>query len=80
VHDIIDLEARGIPGAYAASDAFRRAGIAQAEALGYTPAAVFVPHPVQDRTDEEIRAMAANVESDLLACISGAAGPGEDRS
>ena len=71
---------RGIPAAYVASDAFYQAAAAQAEALGYNPAAVFVPHPVQDRTDEEIRALAANVESDLLASISAEAGKRGDRS
>ena len=80
MHDIIDLEARGIPAAYVASEAFRQAGAAQAEALGYQPAVVYVPHPVQDRTDEEIRALAANVKSDLFASISGEALQQEDRS
>ncbi|HSO96407.1 MAG TPA: UGSC family (seleno)protein, partial [Acidimicrobiia bacterium] len=27
-------------------------------ALGADPARVFVPHPIQDRTDDEIRALA----------------------
>ncbi len=30
----------------------------QAKALGFDPAAVYVSHPVQDRTDDEMRAMA----------------------
>jgi len=31
---------------------------AQAEALGFDPAAVYVQHPIQDRSDEELRALA----------------------
>jgi hypothetical protein len=31
---------------------------AQAKALGTDPALVFIPHPVQDRTDDELRALA----------------------
>jgi len=30
----------------------------QAKALGFDPAAVYVSHPVQDRTDDEMRQMA----------------------
>jgi alkanesulfonate monooxygenase SsuD/methylene tetrahydromethanopterin reductase-like flavin-dependent oxidoreductase (luciferase family) len=37
---------------------FEEAAKAQAEALGFDPAIVYVPHPIQDRTDEEIRAIA----------------------
>jgi alkanesulfonate monooxygenase SsuD/methylene tetrahydromethanopterin reductase-like flavin-dependent oxidoreductase (luciferase family) len=31
---------------------------AQAKALGTDPALVFIPHPVQDRTDDELRRLA----------------------
>jgi len=30
----------------------------QARALGADPARVYVPHPIQDRTDDEVRALA----------------------
>ena len=53
-----ELEARGIPGVYVASTEFIEAGAAQGRALGFEPAAVFVAHPIQDRTDEEMRALA----------------------
>ncbi len=53
-----ELEARGVPAVYVASNEFKEAGAAQARALGFEPAAVFVPHPIQDRTDEEMRALA----------------------
>ncbi len=53
-----ELEARGVPAVYVASSEFREAGAAQARALGFEPAATFVPHPIQDRTDEEMRALA----------------------
>lgn len=32
--------------------------VKQATALGADPASVYVPHPVQDRSDEEIRELA----------------------
>ncbi len=43
---------------FVASAEFVEAAAAQGAALGFDPAAVFVPHPIQDRTDEEMRALA----------------------
>ena len=53
-----DLEARGIPTVGVATTEFIQGAEAQAKALGTDPALVFIPHPVQDRTDEELRALA----------------------
>ena len=58
MHDITDLEAAGLPGVFVASAEFVAAAAAQARALGFEPARVFVPHPIQDRTDDEMRALA----------------------
>jgi hypothetical protein len=59
VHDIIDLERRGIPGVFVASAEFVEAAVAQSTALGFPDVArVFTPHPIQDRTDDEMRAYA----------------------
>lgn len=58
MHDITDLESRGLPGVFVASTEFEQAAAAQATALGFDPAVVFVPHPIQDRTDDEIIALA----------------------
>ena len=41
-----------------ASREFVGAADVQAKALGFTPAQVFVQHPIQDRTDEEMREIA----------------------
>jgi len=76
VHDIVDLEGRGIPSVYVASSEFRAAGLSQASSLGYDPAAVFVPHPIQDRTDEEMRDIARAAVKDLIEAITS---PGERR-
>ena len=58
MHDIVNLEAVGIPGVFVASNEFVDAAEAQARSLGATPAVVFVQHPIQDRSDEEMRALA----------------------
>jgi hypothetical protein len=68
VHDIVNLEATGMPGVFVASTEFLDAAVAQALALGADPARVFVPHPIQDRTDEEMRALAdASVDAVVAA-------------
>ena len=59
MHDIVDLEGRGVPGVFVASSEFIVAAEAQSTSLGFpTVARVFTPHPVQDRTDAELRKMA----------------------
>lgn len=73
MHDIVNLEATGTPGVFVASTEFVDAAVAQARALGADPARVFVPHPIQDRTDDEMRALAdASVEA-VVAAVTGAA-------
>ncbi|MPY95476.1 MAG: hypothetical protein GEV08_21190 [Acidimicrobiia bacterium] len=70
MHDITDLEGRGLPGVFVASTEFVQAAASQAEALGFDPARVFVPHPIQDRTDEEMRAMADAAVDGLIAQLT----------
>jgi hypothetical protein len=53
-----ELEARGIPTVGVATTEFRQGAEAQAKALGTDPAVVFIPHPVQDRTDDELKQLA----------------------
>jgi hypothetical protein len=71
VHDIVDLEGRGIPGVFVATEAFVDGAERQARALGFDPAAVYVPHPVQDRTDEELRVLAANAAEAIVRSLVG---------
>jgi hypothetical protein len=53
-----DLEARGIPTVGVATVEFIDGAVAQAKSLGTDPAYVFIPHPVQDRTDAELYRLA----------------------
>lgn len=70
MHDITDFESRGLPGLFVASTEFIAAAEAQATALGFDPAVVFVPHPVQDRTEDEIRALAHDAFDSILAQLT----------
>lgn len=56
---------------FVASAEFKEAGESQARALGYDPAAVYVPHPIQDRTDKEMRAIARDALGEILKAIGG---------
>jgi hypothetical protein len=67
VHDTADLEARGVPSVFVATVEFVDGAIAQARALGADPAAVYVEHPIQDRTDAEMTAIADRAIDEILA-------------
>jgi hypothetical protein len=70
VHDTVDLEARGIPSAFVATVEFTDGAERQARALGADPHAVYVEHPIQDRTDEEMAAIADAAAQAVLRAIS----------
>jgi hypothetical protein len=78
VHDIADLERRGVVGVFLASEVFADAAELQGAALGFSAPFVLVPHPVQDRTDAELRAAAEGAYAAVVAAVTagrGAAGP-----
>lgn len=70
MHDIVTLETRGIPGVLVASSEFREAAAAQGHALGFEPAAIFVRHPIQDRTDDEMRAIADEAMDRIMRALT----------
>jgi hypothetical protein len=69
VHDIVDLETRGLPGVFIASAVFVNAAEAQSTALGMSPHRVFVDHPIQDRTDDEMRELADKAVDEILNAL-----------
>jgi len=68
---MLDLDRRGAPGVMVATAAFEQAARAQGEALGFEPAIVYVQHPIQNRTDEEIRAIADDAFDSILGQLAG---------
>jgi hypothetical protein len=70
VHDIADLEARGVVGVFLASTEFADAATAQSRALGLAVPHVLVPHPIQDRTDDELRRLAREAYAAVLAAVT----------
>jgi hypothetical protein len=67
VHDTVDLEARGVPSLFVATVEFIDGAAAQARALGADPAAVYVEHPIQDRSDEEMIAIADKAVDEIVS-------------
>ena len=70
MHDIVDLEDRGVPGVFVAPDRFAQAADSQGEALGMHPRRVLTPHPIQDRTDDQMRSVAEAAFPRILAALS----------
>ena len=62
-----------MPGVFVASMEFVQAAEAQATALGHPTARVFVPHPIQDRTDDEMVAYADAAYDEIVAHITATA-------
>lgn len=70
MHDISDLELRGIPGVFVASTEFVQAADAQSTSLGFpSMARVFTPHPIQDRTDDEMVAYADAAFDEIVSQV-----------
>ena len=73
MHDINDLELRGVPSMFVASDQFVDAASAQSTSLGFPAVSrVFTPHPIQDRTDDEMITYADAAFDQILAASPGA--------
>ena len=71
MHDISDLELRGVPGVFVASNEFVGAAEHQSKSLGYSAMArVFTPHPIQDRTDAEMVAYADDAFDQIVSQVT----------
>ena len=70
MHDTVWFEIQGIPAVFLASTEFMEAATAQAQSLGLPEVQrAFVPHPIQDATDDEMRAKADAVIDEALAAL-----------
>ena len=71
MHDISDLELRGVPACSSRPRSSSQAAVAQSTSLGFpTMARVFTPHPIQDRTDDEMRAYADAAYDEIVAAVT----------
>ena len=56
---------------FVASEVFVDAAQTQGAALGFQPERVFIPHPIQDRTDAEMADLADAAIAALIAKLTG---------
>lgn len=71
LRDVIEFEALGLPSVLAGSSAFQQAAEEQSVLLGQPQLRrVMVPHPIQDRSDAELRALARDAVEALLAAVT----------
>ncbi|MBO89780.1 MAG: hypothetical protein CMP14_09690 [Rickettsiales bacterium] len=69
MHDLASLDNRGLPGCSIATVEFKPGAIAQSKALGFAPAIVWVPHPIQNRTPDELIEVAGGAMTGILSSI-----------
>jgi hypothetical protein len=70
LRDVLSFEEAGKPSVLVASSVFADAAALQARELGQPDARrVLVSHPVQDRTDDEMRAMARAAVDDVVQSL-----------
>ena len=67
MHDTSDLEIRGIPSVYVATTEFVDGADAQAKSLGFAHSPIYIEHPIQDRTDEEMVAIGEKAFETVVA-------------
>lgn len=70
MHDTVYFEINHIPSVFIASSEFVGAAEAQSKSLGMPDVnRVFVPHPIQDATDDEMRERADEVVDQVIAAL-----------
>ncbi|MEQ8707689.1 MAG: hypothetical protein RIC36_01770 [Rhodospirillales bacterium] len=69
MHDLNDLDKRGIPGVSILTEEFRDAFDSQKAAIGLDAASIYVPHPMQNKTTEELHAFADQSIGDILEAV-----------
>jgi hypothetical protein len=70
VHDSVWFETNKKPSVVIASSEFIDAAQKQADALGLPEVRrVFVPHPIQDATDDQMRAKADAIVNHVIAAL-----------
>ena len=71
MHDTVWFEIQGLPAVSIASSEFAEAAEVQRRALGMEGARyILVDHPIQDATDDEMRAKARAVVDSVVAALT----------
>lgn len=65
----MNFDSRGIPGVTVVTTGFADAVEVQSRAMGFEPAVVFTPHPIQNRTADELKQIADDAIEPVLALL-----------
>jgi len=66
----MNFDSRGIPGISVVTTGFTDAVATQSKALGFEPAVLYVPHPIQNRTAEELNKIADDAVEKALKMLT----------
>ena len=66
----MNFDSRGIPGVSIVTTGFADAVEVQSKALGFDPAVVYVPHPIQNRTADELNKIADDAAEKALKMLT----------
>ncbi len=66
----MNFDSRGIPGISVVTTGFTDAVETQSKALGFDPAILYVPHPIQNRTAEELDKIADEAAEQALRMLT----------
>ncbi len=69
-HDLRDLDNRGVAGVSVLTTEFRQPFATQCAAIGFDGASVFIEHPMQNRTSEELHRMADSSFPEILTRVT----------
>ena len=69
LHDVAAYETDGVPSVLVASEEFVTAVEFQRDALGTLPTVVYVPHPIQSRSDAEMESLADSYFDAILSSL-----------
>ena len=65
----MNFDSRGIPGVSVVTTGFTDAVETQSKALGFEPAILYVPHPIQNRTADELNKIADDAAEKALKLL-----------
>jgi len=66
----MNFDSRGIPGISVVTTGFTDAVAVQSKALGFEPAILYVPHPIQNRTADELKQIADDAAEQALRMLT----------
>ena len=65
----MNFDERGIPGVSVVTTGFTDAVQVQTKAIGFEAAVIYTPHPIQNRTAEELKKIADDVVEPVLKLL-----------